>query len=357
MKIEDHLVKLKEDIDNELREYFECKIEKIKKKNDLCELVGMTENLEKFILSSGKRIRPILFYYGYILANGKNIKEILKTSISIEFIHSYFLIHDDIIDRDDFRHGNFSMHHSYAKKAEEEFKNIDSDHFGISMGIIVGDLSSAFGYEILNSSKFKKTLKTKALSKLDKIICDTIFGQALDLNLEQNKNYCIDEIFEMQTCKTAKYTIEGPLHLGAILAGADNDFLDSLSKFAIPLGIAFQIQDDIIGVFGDKVKIGKPVGSDIMEGKKTLLLAKAVENADDTQKKILDKSLGNKNISIKDIDNVKDIIINTGSLEFSNKKALELVENAKKEIKNISISKENVKFLNNFADFIVNRGH
>ena len=213
----------------------------------------------------------------------------------------------------------------------------------------------SFGYEILNSSNFENDLKIKALNNLDKIICNTILGQSLDLTLSKDDNFDIDTIFEMQKYKTAKYTIEGPLHLGAILAGADEKFLNSLSNYAIPVGIAFQIQDDIIGIFGNEKKIGKPIGSDIKEGKRTLLFSKAIENANDTQKQILNEVIGNENISSTDIKGVKDIIIKTGSLEFSVNKAEKLIKNAKESLKNLEISEKNEKFLNNLADFVVRR--
>ena len=239
------------------------------------------------------------------------------------------------------------------KKAENDFKNIDSKHFGISMAIIVGDLALSFGYEILNSSNFKKDLKIKALNSLDKIICNTVFGQALDLTLNKIDDFNIDSIFEMQKYKTAKYTIEGPLQLGAILAGAEEKFLNSLSGFAIPAGIAFQIQDDIIGIFGNEKKIGKPVGSDIKEGKKTLLIVKAMEKGDNVQKQVLNNALGSENINSDDINNIRDIIIKTKSLEFSKNKAIELVGEAKKNLNYLEVSAEDKKFLNDLANFVV----
>ena len=355
MEIEDYLAMFKNRINIELEKFFKSKIKQVKNDNKPKELVEIIESLEKFTLNSGKRIRPILFYFGYIIGGGKDKSEILKASISIELIHSYLLIHDDIIDRDNFRHGNFSMHYSYAKKSENDFKNIDSKHFGVSMAIIAGDMASVLGYEILTNSSFSVDLKAKAIEKLNQIVSNTIAGEALDVILVEYPNVKIKRICEMQKYKTAKYTIEGPLQLGAILAGADKDFLDSLSRFAIPVGIAFQIQDDIIGIFGDEKKIGKPVGSDIKEGKKTLLFAKALEKANDAQRRILNSSLGNKNININDIDRVRDIIVKTGSLKFSTNKAKELIEDAKKSLNDLEASEENKKFLNNLADFVVQR--
>jgi len=357
MNIDDRLAELKEQIETELGNFFKLKIGRAKVDNKPEELIEMIENLKKFTLSSGKRIRPILFYFGYVLAGGKNIVEALKTSIAIELAHSCFLIHDDIIDQDDFRRGDLSMHYKYEKSFADKLKEKKLEHFGISMGIIVGDLASTFGYEILINSDFSLDLKIKAIGRLNYIIANTIAGEALDVILAEHPNIKIDRIFEMQKYKTAKYTIEGPLHLGAILAGADEKFLESLSRFAVPVGIAFQIQDDIIGIFGDEKKIGKPVGSDIKEGKKTFLISKALEKANDDQKNILNSALGNKNISVEDVDKVRNIIVKTGSLEFSKTKARELIDGAKKSLNDLDISEENKKFLCDLADFIAGREH
>jgi geranylgeranyl diphosphate synthase type I len=355
MKIEYCLAKLKKQVNSELESFFKSKIKQAKIGNKPEELTEIIESLEKFTLNSGKRIRPILFYFGYITGGGKDRSDALKASISIELIHSYLLIHDDIIDRDDFRHGDFSMHYSYAKKVKNDFKDIDSKHFGISMAIIAGDLASSFGYEILNNSDFSNDLKINTIKRLNQVISNTILGEALDVVLVKYQNVNVDKIFEMQKYKTAKYTIEGPLQMGAILAGANKEFLDSLSKYAIPVGIAFQIQDDIIGVFGDEKKTGKPVGADIREGKKTLLITEAVKRSNDQQKKFIYSCLGNKNISLNDIEKVRDIIKETRSLEYSQEKAEKLVEISKDHIRKTGISDKYKIFLNDLADFVIQR--
>jgi geranylgeranyl diphosphate synthase type I len=351
MLIEDRLADLKNRADEELKLFFDNKIKQIKDQEKPEELLEMTENLRDFTLRSGKRIRPILFYCGYVIAGGKDKEKILKAAISIEFIHSFLLIHDDIIDQDNFRRGGLSMHHSYRKK----YKNKDSKHFGISMAIIVGDISYGFGYEILSELDFSSDLKMKAINKMNQIVLNTVAGEAMDVVLSANPNFDDSKIIEMQKYKTAKYTIEGPLHLGAVLAGADDEFLGSISKFAIPLGVAFQIQDDIIGIFGDEKKIGKPVGSDIKEGKKTLLISKAMKAANEKQKNIILSVLGNENINLSEIENVRKIIRETGSLEYSKIQSEKLIEFSKKRLEEIKVPDECKKFLNDLADFIVKR--
>ena len=357
MLTEDRLADLKNKVDEELKLFFNNKIKQIKDQKKPDELLEMVENLRDFILRSGKRIRPILFYYGYLIAGGKDKKEVLKTAISIELIHSYLLIHDDIIDRDNFRHGGLSMHYKYKKKFADEFKEKDLKHFGIAMAIMAGDLASAYGYEVLTNANLSLNLKIKATNKLNEVLLNTVAGESIDVILSMNTEFGTDKIIEMQKYKTAKYTIEGPLHLGAVLAGADDEFLKSLSKFAIPLGVVFQIQDDIIGIFGDEKKIGKSVGSDIKEGKKTLLIAKALEVVNEKQKNIILSALGNEKISLGEIENVREIIRETKSLEYSEIQMEKLIEFSKKHLEEIKVSNECKAFLSGLADFTIKREH
>ena len=360
MDKEDPLLKLKKEIEKELNEFFNDKTKQAKSEEKPRELLKIIENLKGFVLSGGKRIRPILFCCGYFIAGGRKKADILKAAVSIELIHSYFLIHDDIIDKDDFRHNDLSMHCKY----EKEYLNFadhssqegnDMKHFGVSMAILAGNFASSLGYEVLTCSNFPSNLKIKAVEKLNQIVSNTITGEAMDVVLADRLDANLNDVLKMQKYKTAKYTIEGPLHLGAILAGADEKFLKSISEFAIPLGIAFQIQDDIIGVFGNEKKIGKPVGADIKEGKKTLLSIKAFERADKKQLKILSKSFGNRNISLNEIDAVREIIKKTGSLEYSLEEIKGLIKFSKTRLEEIKISQKYRKPLLKLVDFIVER--
>jgi len=322
MQTEKLLSKLKADINRELQIFFEDKTREIGRDHKPGEILEMVELLKDFILRSGKRIRPILFCCGYFAAGGKDRKKILKASISIELIHSYLLIHDDIIDRDDFRHGSVSMHNKYRERYRKALGKDAGNHFGISMAIIAGDLASSFGHKVLADSKFSGDVRSRAILEMNKIISNTIVGEAMDVVLAAKDKYEKPDIIDMQIYKTAKYTIEGPLRLGAILAGADQKYLKSLSAYSIPLGIAYQIQDDVMGVFGDEKTIGKPVGSDLKEGKKTLLILKAYERGNIKQVKYMNTVIGKKDASRGEIEKARDIIRETGSLDFQKKRSM-----------------------------------
>jgi geranylgeranyl diphosphate synthase type I len=343
---------LQKEINKRLEDFFDRKVKKTKKIfPPLVEKI--ISDIKEFNLRGGKRIRPILVYYGYLAAGGKDKKAILDTSIFIELLHNYILIHDDIIDRDEFRRGKPTIHYKYQdiyKKISKDFRNL-----GISAGIIAGDLTSVFGYEILTGSKFPEKYKIKAINRLSQILTDVGSGQILDVFLGISRQLRRDEIFKILEYKTARYTIEGPLHLGAILAGADKRVLKKLSDYAIPLGIAFQIQDDILGTFGDEKKLGKPVGSDLREGKQTLLIFEARKSANKKEKQIIEQALGNPKLTKKQLEKVRKIIIKTGSLDFAKVLAKKLVSQSKIVIEKSNFSTNVKEFLMNLADFLIER--
>ena len=175
------------------------------------------------------------------------------------------------------------------------------------------------------------------------------------LSLRCEGNASEKEILKVHENKTAKYTIEGPLHLGALLAGAKGRILKDLSAYAVPVGIAFQIQDDILGVFGSEKKLGKPVCSDLREGKQTLLIAKALEKGSGVDRKMIKKLLGNKNVTPREIDTFREIVRKSGSLAYSQNLAKKLIEKGKETLVKSAVKKEAKDFLVGIADYIVNR--
>jgi geranylgeranyl diphosphate synthase type I len=353
MNIQKSLADFKKQIDPEIEKYLDKVIAEARKKD-----LFMSEALKyvkKMILAGGKRLRPALMYYGYVGAGGKNRKRILETAASIELIHFFLLIHDDIIDKDNKRHGIDTVHFYYDKMGKLIFHGSDSIHFGNSMAIIIGDMVSALGNQLLFSSKFDSGLVIKALIKLQRIVSNVVIGQSQDIYIEYKKKASEKEVLKMYENKTAKYTIEGPLHLGAILAGTKDELLNALSKYAVPVGIAFQIQDDILGIFGSEKKLGKPVGSDIEEGKQTLLVVKAKERAGKGQLRKINYLLGKPNLSQKEIEEFRNIIISTGSLEYAKNLARKFIIKGKRALIAAKIKKETKDFLLGVADYMIKR--
>jgi geranylgeranyl diphosphate synthase type I len=235
------------------------------------------------------------------------------------------------------------------------FPDKDPRHFGISMALIVGDMIAALGNQIIFNSGFNEKLIIKALFNLQSIISYTVIGEVKDFYIEYKGKATEKDVLDMYEYKTAKYTIEGPLHLGAVLGGSDSKLNKEIIGYSIPTGIAFQIQDDILGIFGNGKKLGKEVGSDIKEGKMTLLVVKAREKASKEQRKMLDGILGKENLTSGDIKTFRDIIRETGALAYAESLAYNCVKEGKKKLDKMNIKKEAKDFLLGMSDYMINR--
>lgn len=338
-----------------LKQYFKKEIRRGQTIGPLA--VNAIKSIEKFVLAGGKRLRPAIIYYGYLAAGGQNTKAIKNASLSIELIHSFLLIHDDIMDQDDLRHGIDTIHKKYEKLAQRHFVNKNNKHFGESMGIVVGDLCHTMANQILFKSNFKPKIILNVLNKLQNIVYEVIPGQMMDLQLSFKGSATEKEILKVQEAKTAYYTFEGPIHLGCILAeNTDETMLKNFTKYALAMGKAFQIRDDILGIFGDEKTLGKPIGSDIIEGKQTLLVNYVLKKGKKQDKKIITKLLGKSTINKIELKQFRNIIKKSGALEYSKKKGDEMVEETIKVLSKITFkNKEAEIFFNGIAKYIVNR--
>ena len=357
MDVKQVLLDLKKKIDPEIEKNLRQTIREVEKVDE--DVAEAIKYVKKIILAGGKRARAIFMYYGYLGAGGKELKKIIKASVSIELVHMFLLIHDDIIDQDNKRHGVATIHKHYSGIGKNFLRVKNPEHFGSSIGIVIGDTIGALGNKALYESEFEPKLIVSALHRLQNIVALTCVGGTEDLIIESKREASEKEIMRMYKNKTAKYTIEGPLHLGAILAGADEKILKTLSAYSIPVGIAFQIQDDILGIFGDEKKLGKPVGSDVRQGKRTILVAKDYEKADSRQKKILDNTLGKKDLTLEDLENFRSVITETGSLGYAKKLAEKFVAEGKSALlgssRKVGLKKETEEFLLGIGDYIINR--
>jgi geranylgeranyl diphosphate synthase type I len=333
-------------INTELNIFFSKKIRQVRNLDPSTN--EMITKIREFNLRGGKRIRPILVVMGYKCFKNSDLGQVIKAALAVELMESFLLVHDDIIDNDSIRRGRPTMHKLY----ENERNSIE---YGKNMAILAGDLLAIFGSEAILETEFNHNLKSRAVQKFNKIVANTVFGQTLDYLGNFNNDFSENYVKKVHILKTAKYTIEGPLQLGAILAGAKEKHLKLVSEFAIPLGQVFQIKDDILNIFGSEAAIGKPVASDLKEGKKTLLISKALEKADEKQKAFIMRCLGTRDIKDKDIESLRKIIINTGSLGYSQNLAADLVEKAKEKIRKSKFKKDAKLFLLNLADYIITR--
>ncbi|NCU42082.1 MAG: polyprenyl synthetase family protein [Candidatus Moranbacteria bacterium] len=335
----------KKKIDKEITRFLDKEIYSIQKKDTL--VVEALRHTKNIILSGGKRIRSAMMYHGHLLSGGEDNEEILRACVSMELIHAFLLIHDDVMDRDNFRHGKKTLHTFYSEYAQKFFSHKDCAHFGNTIAISLGDMFAALGQQCLYESNFSPERIVFGLRFLQSVVSSTIIGQVKDIRMGFSSHVTEEaEVLVMYENKTARYTFEGPLCLGSILAGKKEDFLGYISSYAIPTGIAYQIQDDILGIYGNPTTIGKPIGSDLEEGKMTILISKAYELGNKTQKKnlmdILGAPLNKKNLSL-----AKEIIEETGSLAYARSLNSRLLQEGEEAIKKISLKN------NNSMDFLI----
>lgn len=311
------------------------------------------EELEDFGIG-GKAMRPFLVYLGYRLSGGKDIKRVLPVCLAVELLHSLLLIHDDIIDESPTRRGKPTVHRKFAKKLDS-LKNLKvREHYGISQAIVLGDISCFEAFKLINNSSFPNSLKQKVIDKLCEVLIDTGYGEALDVEYSYFKARLADV---MQVCdfKTARYTFVGPLTLGAILAGADGKMQRVLEQFGSVLGVAFQIKDDLLGVFGEEKVLGKSVLSDMREGKNTILIYKTRELIGLEGKMRLGEIWGKQGASNKDLDYVMGIIEKSGAREWCERQNEKFIKKAKMQIPLITKDAKLTAVLLQMADFVVER--
>lgn len=354
--IETELKNFKTIFDRELDGFLRAKIQAAKK---ISPLAGeMVKVLSDYVLRAGKRIRPALMYHTYLAMGGRQKKEALRAAMAPEFMHTFLLIHDDVMDKDDMRRGNPTVHYFYQRAARKKYHSKDAVHYGNCQAICVGDMAFSFAGEIIASSRFGGTVKDRLMEKISRIIFNTTIGQFFDIRAAALKSGIGEnDVLKILEYKTGRYSVEGPIHLGAIMAGADRETLKKLSGFAVPLGIAYQIQDDILGVFGSEEETGKPVGADIKEGKKTLLAVKALELGNANQKKELRASLGNAALRASEAERARNIISETGSLEYSRNLAEKLIGEARQSLNQSGFDNQSKEFFSQVAEFIVERNH
>ncbi len=293
----------------------------------------------------GKRLRGALIKLGYEITSSHPNPDILKIAAAYEIFQTAILAHDDIVDLSPTRRGKPTL-----------YRLLGGDHYGISQTICLGDIGFFLATKLISDTNFPAEQKIEAISQFSKMFVRTALGEMLDIELPRLKSKRAEsDVITIQKLKTADYTISYPLIIGAVLGGAKPPFYEIIRQFGTSLGIAFQIQDDILGVFGDERTLGKSVTSDVEEGKNTLLITYALDHANAKQHRILAKFYGTGPISQPALDQVKKVFTDTGALDYSRQKALKYVNAAKKIIPQISKESKYQQLLEQMAVFLVER--
>jgi len=264
-------------------------------------------------LSGGKRLRAAFCYWGYRAVREPDDEAgLLRAVGALELLHASALVHDDYMDASDTRRGRPATHKALEALHRERGWSGDARQYGAAGAILLGDLLLSWSEEMLRTCGLPDGPVRAAQGLFDATRSEVITGQFLDVCAQARGASDVDAAMRVLRFKSAKYTVERPLHIGAALAGGGADLQRALSGFGLPLGEAFQLRDDLLGVFGDPEVTGKPAGDDLSEGKRTVLIALALDGLPTAERARLDESLGGP-LTSDDVAELRELIDHSGA--------------------------------------------
>lgn len=295
---------VREEVDARLSGLLDAKLDEARAHGP--EVVEMVRGLRDLSLRGGKRLRAALLVAGYRAASGTaDLDPALDAGVAVELVQSYFLIHDDWMDRDETRRGGPAVH----KLLE---RSLGSERMGEYSAVLAGDYSAALAMDAMSRLDVAPARLARAFSAFARMQMDAVTGQQLDV-IGRGSN-----IEKTYVLKTGSYTVAGPLRLGALLAGGRPDLVASLERFALPAGVAFQLRDDLLSAFGDPKETGKPFANDIRNGKHTVLVERAFELSRGADRELLKRTWQNPRATERDLQRAVAVLERCGA-----KKAVE----------------------------------
>lgn len=281
-------------------------------------------------LQGGKRMRAQFALLGYrsvqpldLFADpAHDLAAVIDAACALEFFHAAALIHDDVIDRSDTRRGRLAAHRHFEALHQTKNWRGSAERFGIATAILLGDLLQSWADELMQSAcnSTAPQAAASARAQFHRMRSEVAFGQYLDVVEEQQTAFFPERVqLERSTrvlvYKSAKYSVEAPLLIGAALAGVNPEQEQALTEFGLPVGVAFQLRDDLLGVFGDEQHTGKPAGDDLREGKRTVLVTLAREQLPATQQRLFDEMLGDESLDREQVKMLQQTIRDSGAVE------------------------------------------
>jgi geranylgeranyl diphosphate synthase type I len=276
----------------------------------------LVEVVTDFLAAGGKRLRPLLCVTGWHAAAGEGTPppSVVRVAAALEMFHTFALIHDDVMDQSSTRRGQPTVHRVLtARRIASGGSRSSAERFGVGGAVLVGDLMLTWSGELIHTAGLSPAELTSLLPLLDLMRAEIMYGQYLDLDATGAPTDDVERALTIARYKTSKYSIERPLHIGAVLGGADLDLLDGLTAYALPLGEAFQLRDDLLGVFGDPAQTGKPRLDDLRDGKHTALVALALRAASGRSADLLRDLLGREDLTDAQAEQVRTILVSTGA--------------------------------------------
>jgi len=318
-------------------------------------LEDVADALEALVLRGGKRLRPAFAYWGYRGAGGIDSDQVVGAVSALELVQAAALIHDDLIDRSDTRRGEPSVHRRFAARHAALGWRGDGDDFGDNTAVLLGDLAMVWSDELLHTSGIELEALARARADFDEMRTEVTVGQYLDLLTPVTGDTSLERAGKVARYKSAKYTVERPLLMGAALAGAPATVRAAYSAYGLALGEAFQFRDDVLGVFGDPEQTGKPAGDDLREGKRTYLIAAAFEVAGRAERDELERGLGDQALDTAGVTRLRTIVTQTGALARTEERITTLTGAALTALDTADLDPEGREVLLELADAATRR--
>jgi geranylgeranyl diphosphate synthase, type I len=267
----------------------------------------LADELRRVVGAGGKRLRPSFCYWGHIAAGGGGGDAIIAASASLELLHTFAIIHDDVMDRSPMRRGQSATHVALARDGDA--------HTGLSAAILAGDLAFVLSDQLFGDAGFTGEPFMSAFRWYQRMRTEVVAGQYLDVAAVRGVTPHEDDVRRIARMKSGGYTVEKPLLIGAALADAPPELETTLSAYGTSLGEAFQLRDDVLGAFGDEDVTGKDAHGDFREGKRTLLVTRAFAATSREDRRFLESRLGRADLSAADAERIREIIRGSGALE------------------------------------------
>lgn len=348
------LSELRKSINNELMLFCQGETKYLREIGSELEPVAVA--MERFALDSGKRLRPLFSYVGFLGTGAKSAPEIIQACAALELVHVCALMHDDVMDGSDTRRGAPSIHKSFEAMHADKKLVGSAENFGTATAILLGDLALVWSAKMLHQSGLESATLIRALPMYDEMRIELMAGQYLDVYEQALGSSSVDRSLKVARYKSGKYTIERPLHFGAALGSKDPEqLMNSYSSYGLPLGEAFQLRDDVLGIFGNPAETGKPAGDDLRESKRTVLLAKTMEFATPAGQSIIKSALGNPNLSASEIEAAREIMKDSGALKWVEDLIESLTSSAREAIEHGEIEPLAKQYLGDLADIVTRR--
>lgn len=316
---------------------------------DIRHLVPVAEAIDAltgFVLNGGKRLRPTFAWWAWRgaggAASGPEAEGALHAVAALELIQACALIHDDLMDASDCRRGAPTVHVAFAKRHAEAGWHGSADRFGLAASVLIGDMALAWADDMFAAAPLPHSALDAARPAWQAMRTEVLAGQYLDVHTQATGDTTVRTALQVNELKTAAYTVARPLHIGAALAGADRALLTALLSFGQHLGVAFQLRDDLLGVFGDPDVTGKPAGDDLREGKRTVLVAEGLERARaqrrPAEEEAIGTAVGDAALDDATLQRARAALVDVGAVDAVEQRILALTDTALTELRSAHLA-------------------